>query len=176
MNPANLITIGRFLLVPLIVAMILAREWWPAFVLFVVAGVSDAVDGFIAKRFDMATELGATIDPLADKILLISIYVTLAVIGALPQWLAVLVVFRDVMIVAAILVAWFLDKPIEIRPLLVSKVTTAAQIGLAILALGAQAFEVDPGRLLTGAVLGAALLTLASAAAYLALWLRHMQV
>jgi len=176
MNLANLITIGRFLLVPLIVSMILAREWTLAFLLFAVAGVSDAVDGFIAKRFGMTTELGATIDPLADKILLISIYVTLAVIGVLPQWLAILVVFRDLMIVSAVLVAWFLDKPIEIRPLLVSKATTAAQIGLATLALAAQAFDVDPGRLLNAAVLGTALLTLASAAAYLALWLRHMQV
>ena len=176
MNLPNLITVGRFLLVPVVISMILSREWTLAFLFFALAGASDAVDGFIAKQFDMATELGATIDPLADKILLISIYVTLAVVGVLPQWLAILVVFRDVMIVAAVLVAWFLAAPIEIRPLLVSKATTAAQIGLATLLLGAQAFEVALGGLLPAAMLGVAVLTLLSAGAYLALWLRHMQV
>ena len=72
-----------------------------AFVLFLAAGVSDAVDGFLAKRFDMATELGAYLDPLADKVLIVSIYVTLGITGVIPRWLVILVVSRDIMIVGA---------------------------------------------------------------------------
>ena len=88
---------------PLVIVMIMQERWSAAFVLFVVAGISDAVDGFIARRFDMRSELGAYLDPIADKALLVSIYVTLAVVGVLPVWLAIVVVSRDVMIVAAIL-------------------------------------------------------------------------
>ena len=74
------------------------------------------IDGFIAKNFDLRTELGAYLDPLADKALLISIYVSLAIYAGLPAWIAVTVVSRDVMILMAVLVSWLLDKPVEIRP------------------------------------------------------------
>ena len=70
----NLISLGRLVLVPIIVALIVQPEWWLAFLLFVVAGISDAVDGWLAKRFDLRTEVGAYLDPIADKALLVSIY------------------------------------------------------------------------------------------------------
>ena len=94
-----------------------------AFVLFLAAGVSDAVDGFLAKRFDMATELGAYLDPLADKALIVSIYVTLGITGAIPLWLVILVVSRDIMIVGAVILSWVVDKPMTLRPLMVSSST-----------------------------------------------------
>ncbi len=103
MNPANLITLGRLLSVPVSVWLILAGQFAAAFWMFVLAGISDAVDGFIAKRFDMRTKIGALLDPVADKTLLVSIYVTLGVAGQLPTWLVILVVSRDLMIVGGFL-------------------------------------------------------------------------
>ena len=174
MTIPNLITIGRLFLVPLVIVMIINANWDAAFILFVVAGISDAIDGFLAKRCGMASELGAWLDPVADKALIVSIYITLAIVGAIPIWLVVLVAARDIMIVAAVLLSWLLARPLTIAPFAVSKLNTAAQIAFAALALGSRAFGVDPGQ--AGAVgeLIVAVLTLGSMAAYLAFWLRHM--
>ena len=99
MSIPNIITLGRILLVPVIVWAIASSQMEIAFAIFIVAGVSDAVDGFLAKRFNMASELGALLDPLADKALLVSIYVALGIWGAVPRWIVILVVSRDIMIV-----------------------------------------------------------------------------
>lgn len=175
MTIPNLITIARLVLVPVVVMTILGRHWPLAFALFLVAGVSDAADGIIARRYHLRTELGAYLDPLADKALLVSIYVTLAIVAVLPNWLAITVVSRDVMIVAAILISRLMDKPVAIKPLFVSKLNTAAQIAFAAFVLGMMAM----GGSLGGTVLAfgmalVAALTVLSAAAYLAGWLRHM--
>ncbi len=174
MTLPNLITIGRLILVPLVIVMIVDQRWQIAFVIFVTAGVSDAIDGFIAKRFGMASELGAYLDPIADKALIVSIYITLAVVGAIPIWLVILVVSRDIMIVSAVILSWVLENPVEIAPFLVSKLNTAAQIGLAALVLGSKALGIDPGPAMQLGQLLVALLTLGSMTAYLAFWLRHM--
>ncbi len=174
MTIPNLITIARLILVPLVIGAIGSGNWQVAFILFAVAGISDGVDGFIARRFDMRTELGAYIDPFADKALLMSIYITLAVVNVLPGWIAILVVSRDLMIFSAIVVSWLMDKPLEIRPLAVSKMNTAAQITFAALVLGSRAFGIDPGGLSEVALVTVAVLTLMSGGAYLGLWLRHM--
>ena len=99
MSIPNIITLGRIILVPVIVWAIASNQMEVAFAIFVVAGVSDAVDGFLAKRFNMASELGALLDPLADKALLVSIYIALGIWGAVPRWIVILVVSRDIMIV-----------------------------------------------------------------------------
>lgn len=174
MTIPNLITIGRLFLVPLVIVMIAGANWQAAFILFVVAGISDAVDGFLAKRCGMASELGAWLDPVADKALIVSIYITLAVVGAVPVWLVVLVVARDLMIVAAVILSWLLGKPLAIAPIVVSKLNTAAQIAFAALALGSRAFGIDLGSAALVCELLVALLTVASMTAYLAFWLRHM--
>ena len=83
------------MLVPFVVWAIASGAMWLAFVLFLAAGVSDAVDGFLAKRFHMTTELGAYLDPLADKALIVSIYLTLGIKALIPGWLVILVVSRD---------------------------------------------------------------------------------
>ena len=170
----NLITLGRLVLVPAVVGLIVAQAWGWALAGFLVAGISDGVDGCLARRFDLRTELGAWLDPLADKALLISIYVSLAAVGVLPVTLAVLVGFRDLMIIGAVLISFFLDKPVAIRPLWISKVNTTAQIGFAGLALARQTFDWSLGGLWLACMTGVAALTLASGAAYLAQWLRHM--
>jgi len=174
MTIPNLITIARLLIVPVVIVMIVQERWPAAFVLFVVAGVSDAVDGFIARQFNMRSEFGAYIDPLADKSLLMSIYVTLAIVGVLPAWLAIVVVSRDLMIVAAIMLSWVMNRPVQIKPVLVSKMNTAAQISFAALVLAAKTFDIDVGSFALAAMGVVAVLTVASAAVYLAGWLRHM--
>lgn len=174
MTLPNLITIGRLFLVPLVIVMILNGRWLAAFLIFVVAGVSDAVDGFLAKRFGMASELGAYLDPIADKALIVSIYLTLAITGAVPSWLVILVVSRDLMIVSAVILSWVMGKPLAMAPFVVSKLNTGAQLAFAALVLGSRAFGVDPGQAVEVGQLLVAVLTLASMTAYLAFWLRHM--
>ncbi len=173
-NLPNFITIGRLVLVPVLIVMITQGRWMSAVICFLIAGVSDAVDGFLARRLSLRTELGAYIDPLADKALLMSIYVTLAVVGALPGWLAITVVSRDVMIMVGVVVAWLIERPVAIKPLVVSKVNTAAQIGFAGLVLAANAFEFELGGAREWMMALIAVLTVASAGAYLLTWFAHM--
>ena len=174
MNLPNAITTGRFLLVPVVVWAIASMQMRIAFWLFVAAALSDMLDGFLAKRFDMTSEFGAYLDPLADKAMLMSIYVSLALAGLLPLWLVIAVVSRDLMILGAIIVSWLVDQPLEIHPLMVSKVNTTAQFILAAMVLATSAFDVHPDFLLTIAIVAVAVLTGLSAAAYLLAWMRHM--
>ena len=113
------------------------------------AGISDAVDGYLAKRFNWTTELGAYLDPLADKALIVSIYIALAVRGELPLWLVIAVVSRDILILLAVLLSWLLAQPVRIKPLAVSKLNTLAQIVLAatVLADGAFNLGLEPAAL-----------------------------
>jgi cardiolipin synthase len=174
MTIPNLITIFRLILVPLVILAILQGAWGAAFAMFVIAGVSDGVDGYIARRFDMRSEFGAMIDPLADKALLISLFVTLAVVGEIPTWIAVLVVFRDAMILMAFVVAGQLTRPMEVRPLTISKVNTALQIGYVALVLGLLAFGIAAPLIVMLTMWAVAALTVITAGAYLVIWLRHM--
>jgi cardiolipin synthase len=170
----NLITLGRILLVPVVVWAITAGEMRVAFVLFVAAGISDAVDGFLAKRFGMKTELGAYLDPLADKAMLVSIYVALGIIEAIPRWLVILVVSRDIMIVSAVMLSWLVDKPVPLRPLLVSKLNTVGQILLICVVLAALGFNFDANVAVVVLTALVTVLTLLSIAFYVAEWVRHM--
>jgi cardiolipin synthase len=170
----NLITLGRILLVPIVVWAIASGEMRIAFLLFMVAAISDAVDGFLAKRFGMTTELGAYLDPLADKVLIVSIYITLSINGIIPRWIVILVVSRDFMIVGAVLLSWLVDKPVTVKPLMVSKLNTAAQIIYACLVLASFGFGFDAGWLLTLAMALVGVLTLLSVGFYVAEWIRHM--
>jgi cardiolipin synthase len=170
----NIITLGRILLVPFIVWAIASSQMEIAFAIFFVAGVSDAVDGFLAKRFGMASELGALLDPLADKALLVSIYVALGIWGAVPRWIVILVVSRDIMIVGAVIVSWLFGKPVPMKPLMVSKLNTVAQVALAALVLAALGFGFAPSPydfILMGFV---TVFTLLSVSFYLVEWMRHM--
>ena len=174
MNIPNLISLARILLVPVIVWAIASNEMQVAFGLFVVAGLSDLVDGFLAKRFRMATELGAYLDPLADKAMLVSIYVTLGIVEAVPRWLVILVVSRDIMIVTAVILSWLVDKPVKLKPLLVSKLNTLAQVLLAAFVLARLGIELRLELAIQVLTAMVAALTLLSIAFYLAAWVRHM--
>lgn len=172
----NLITLGRLALVPVIIALITAERWKETCFVFIVAGLSDALDGWIAKTFDMRTELGAYLDPLADKALIVSIYVALAVTSAVPATLTILVVSRDLMIVGAFMISWVMEKPIRVRPLFISKVNTLVQIVFAAAVLAFKAFEWPTGTWFTVATYLVATLTVLSVAAYFTQWIRHMSV
>jgi cardiolipin synthase len=170
----NLITLARILSVPLVVWAITSGEMLIAFILFLAAGVSDAIDGFLAKRFNMASEVGAYLDPLADKALIVSIYVSLGIAEAIPRWLVILVVSRDIMIIGAFMLSWLIGRPMQVKPLLVSKLNTVAQIVFACLVLASLGFHFDAG---IAGLLGmtvVAVLTLLSIAFYVAEWTRHI--
>ena len=159
---------------PIVVWAITSGEMRIAFLLFLTAGISDAVDGFLAKRFHMASELGAYLDPLADKALIVSIYLTLGINNLIPRWLVILVVSRDILIVGGIMLAWVVGSPLKIKPLLVSKLNTVAQIVFACVVLGSLGFNYE-WPMLTLILMGlVAILTLLSVAAYVAEWVRHM--
>lgn len=174
MSLPNIITLARIILVPMIIWLILSGLTHTAFVLFVIAGVSDALDGFLAKHFHMETKLGAYLDPLADKLLIVCMFVTLGLQGQLPAWLVIAVVFRDVLIVVAVMLSSVLGHPVEIKPLAVSKANTTAQILLAGLVLADEGYHLnlEAVRVVLGWI--TASLTLASLASYLRAWLIHM--
>jgi len=174
LNLPNLITIGRILLVPVVVWAIGSHQMQIAFLVFLIAGVSDAVDGFLAKRLGMTSDLGAHLDPLADKVLIVSIYVALGITEAVPRWIVILVVSRDILIVGGVMLAWFLGKPIRVKPVLVSKLNTVAQIIFACLVLGSLAFGLAFESTEYVIMLTVAALTLASVGFYVREWVRHM--
>ena len=163
----NAISLGRLCAVPVAVWLVIRREWGLAFALFVVAGVSDAVDGWLARRGG-STALGAALDPLADKLLMVGMYVTLAAVGALPAWLAILIVFRDMLIVGGVMLLWMFGHGMAIRPIALSKLNTAMQIGLVALVLGLNAAALDAPALRWAGIWLVAASTVASGAAYVA--------
>jgi cardiolipin synthase len=174
LNLPNLITLGRILLVPVVVWAIASREMQIAFLVFLIAGVSDAVDGFLAKRFGMTSELGAHLDPLADKVLIVSIYIALGITEAIPRWVVILVVSRDILIIGGVMLAWFLGKPMRVRPVLVSKLNTVAQIVFACLVLASLAFGIELDMIEGTIMVLVAALTLASVGFYVREWVLHM--
>lgn len=178
MSIPNLITLIRLLIVPLIISMILEDRYGTAFWLLVGAGLSDAVDGFIAKRFNSATKLGAYLDPIADKALLVSIFITLGYMGHIETWLVIVVVSRDLLIIGAVVLSYLIDHPLKISPLYVSKANTTAQIMLAALVLADLGLNKTMGveqiillmTYLTGVT------TVLSGALYLLYWVRSVAI
>jgi len=174
LNIPNGITVFRIFLVPVVVWLIIADEMRWAFFAFLLAGLTDALDGYLAKKFGWQTELGAYLDPIADKALLVSIYIVLGLSDHLPVWLVIAVVSRDLLIVGAIMLSWMLERPVKLRALFVSKVNTVFQIVLAALVLGDLGLELGLAQLTQITVWITGALTVLSAAAYLVTWLRHM--
>ena len=146
-----------------------------AFWLLLAAGISDALDGFVAKRFNAHTELGAYLDPIADKTLLDGIYVALALTGWLPVWLAALVVGRDVLIVLGVVLIQRRDPVFRAKPLLIGKLNTFAQLALAACALAHAGGLIDLGMLVAALIVAVSLTTLLSAAGYAGQGLRALE-
>ncbi len=127
-NIPNAITILRILLTPLFVIFLLKDLYVLALVTFAVAGISDGLDGFIARCYNQRTELGAYLDPVADKLLLIAAFLSLAVLRIAPAWVAVIVISRDVVIILGISILTMKNIKVEINPSMISKMTTFAQL------------------------------------------------
>jgi cardiolipin synthase len=135
MNIPNILTILRILLVPVFIVFVIDDNLLTALVIFIVAGITDGLDGFIARVFNQKTVIGTYLDPIADKMLLISAYLSLTIKGILPGWLSVIVVSRDIIILSGIAVISLMGKGIDVQPSILSKITTVFQIATIIIAL-----------------------------------------
>lgn len=168
----NALTVARILFTPLFVVFFLEGRYLPALSMFFLAGITDALDGFLARVLNQRSQLGAVLDPLADKVLLDASFVCLAHAGWTPVWLAVAVVSRDVIILGgvALLTFWGQDMRARIRPSLGSKATTAAQMALVLAAfLAGTGWGGKPATVAAGGLVWAvAVLTLASGGHYVA--------
>ena len=162
---------------PVAVWLVLSDQLLVAFWVFVVAGISDAVDGFIAKRFDAETEFGRYLDPIADKVLLVSVYLALGNEGYLETWLVIMVVFRDALIVGGALLFQTLTQSLTMQPLMVSKVNTVTQIVLAAAVLGVNGYAIAGDGVVEGVVevlvYAVTVTTLLSGGAYVVTWSRR---
>ena len=139
----NVLTVLRILLTPMFVIFLLRDQFGFALLVFAVAGLSDGLDGLVARYLNQRTALGAYLDPAADKLLLVSSFISLAVLGVIPAWVTVIVISRDVIIVLGIAILSLTGKAYEVRPTIVSKCTTTAQILTVMLSL----FDPDRARL-----------------------------
>ena len=169
LNLPNLITLARLLCVPLAIWLIVEARYGVAFWVFVLAGLSDALDGYIAKRWDQRTPLGAILDPIADKALLAGVYITLGLAGELPQWLVILVVLRDLLIVGGYLLSHGATPP---QPLFISKVNTLVQIALVGFVLARLGLNIEAGFVTALFIAAAGVTTVCSGLSYLVHWAR----
>jgi cardiolipin synthase len=172
----NLITLFRIALAPVLILLLKEQAYAAALAVFVLAGVSDGLDGFIAKRFHFTSRLGSILDPLADKTLLVSCYVMLAWLGFLPFWLVLTVVFRDLLIVGGYLVYTSMIGPVQMRPSWPSKFNTFMQIALVIMILAQQALHWVQTPLIDMLIYVVLLTTVISGVHYLWTWLVMKEV
>lgn len=169
----NLITAVRLVLVPPVIGFMLAGDYLWALALFLIAGVSDGIDGFLARRYGWRTRLGGVLDPLADKALMMSSFVTLAWQGFLPWWLAALVVLRDLIIMGGALAVHFLTRRLQMRPTVVSKLNTLLQILLVVAVLVDLGPYALPAGTVTAMVWTVTATTLLSGTVYVWIWGRR---
>jgi cardiolipin synthase len=169
----NIITFVRFLLLPPVVLLLLNRRYDAALLVFAVAGFSDALDGYLAKRYHWTSRLGALMDPLADKLMLVSGFVTLAWLGLIPSWLVALIILRDVVIVTGATVYHLRIEKLEAAPSVVSKLNTFAQILLILAVMYSQAFRKLPDLWMDALIYTVLLTTLWSGFDYVWTWGRR---
>lgn len=167
----NIVTGLRLIAVPIVVTLLLENEFSAAFWLIVAAGLSDGLDGFLAKKLDAVTPLGTYLDPIADKSLLVGVFVTLTYLGLLPGWIVALVILRDLLIVGGVLLSkFFVELALKVEPILISKLNTFLQILLMMFALGQTAVGVDMPYMVSGLIYLVAATTIVSGTLYLARW------
>jgi cardiolipin synthase len=143
MNIPNFFSLLRIILVPVIVIFLIQDEYANALIIFTIAGLTDALDGTLARLLNKQTELGAFLDPLADKILLTTSFISLSIFGLIPSWLTVIVISRDFIILIGIMTLSMMSVTYQIKPVFVSKITTALQIGTVFLSLFLKTFTFD---------------------------------
>lgn len=173
MTVPNIITMIRILLAPVFIIYVIDGELMTGLVVLIICGISDGVDGMIARLFNQKSKLGTWLDPLADKIILVSAFIALGIIGYLPPWLTVIVISRDLLILIGIVIIYLTGIEVKIDPLLSSKITTCLQFITVIVALTGTYLTFMEGKYiylycLTG------LMTIVSFLQYLYQWLKIM--
>ncbi len=146
MNIPNYITLFRVILIPFFINLMIYHFYREALLVFVVACVTDALDGMIARLTGKKTELGAFLDPMADKLLIVSAFVTLVLLGTLPVWLVIIVVSRDVILILGSLILYFMTHSLKIEPSFAGKLTTVLQLVVVTLSLFLMGYGLEPGR------------------------------
>ena len=169
----NVITALRFLLVPPVVILLLQERFTAALIVFGVAGFSDGLDGFLARRFDWRSRLGGIMDPLADKLLVVSSFVTLGWLGLIPAWLVLLVILRDLVIIAGATFYHMRIEQFEAEPSVASKLNTAAQVLLVLAVLYSSGIQTLPVMLMDVLLYGVLVTTLWSGFDYVWTWGRR---
>lgn len=144
MTVPNIFTSVRILLTPVLVWFLLEEKLNQALTVFLIAGVTDGLDGFIARLFHQKSRLGACLDPLADKLLLVSSFVSLGFLGLIPLWLVLITVLRDFLIVLGVVSLMVFRVPVEIRPTVMSKLTTLFELVSVLLVLSSSIVPLDP--------------------------------
>jgi len=169
LNIPNILTLARIVMTPIIVYMVLTEQVWVALILMVIAGVTDILDGAIARYYDLHTAVGAYLDPLADKIMLISLFITLFIVKEVPLFVFLAVIFRDIIIVVGAIIYEMLTHRLTMEPSQISKATTFMQIVYVVLLLLNMAVVI-PAIFLQVSMWLAFILTCASGLHYLISW------
>ena len=164
---------ARILLVYPVVSALLAQNFTSALTWFTIAGLSDGIDGFLARHFGWQSRLGSYLDPIADKLLLVFSYLCLAHVDRIPEWLAALVVARDLIILVGATAYYFLLEPFEGQPSLISKINTFLQLLLVFLILVAPLLPLETHSLRTGLIWLVAFTTAFSGLQYVSAWGRR---
>ena len=169
----NFICLVRIVLIWPTIDALYSGLYWTALILVAVCAVSDGLDGWLAKRFNWTSHLGKLLDPLADKILLVALFLTGAWINLLPWWLTAIVVARDVMIGLGAVIYRFWFGPLHGRPTLVSKINTGMQLAVALAAILGAATDLPTPEMVTALAVITLITTIVSGADYLAAFTRR---
>ncbi len=174
LNIPNLITLARLMAIPFAVWLVLHHRMLAAFWLFVGAGLSDALDGYIAKRFDLRTVIGAYLDPIADKALLVIMLVILGHADYIDSWIVILIVFRDAVVVCGAALYQVLFQDLHVRPLISGKISTALQFAWVATVLGLSGYGIEAETFLMLFSYAVAAATVYSGASYVIIWGRKV--
>lgn len=166
----NLLTLLRIAACPVLVLLLRGDSYDMALLLFLAAGITDGLDGYIAKRFNCITSLGVILDPIADKLLIASAYIMLAMLQDIPFWLLVVVMFRDLVIVAGYLLLVVMGEKIPMKPTYISKINTFLQISLVMAVLIGKADWLHIPFMVDALVIGVLITTVTSGSQYVWAW------
>lgn len=166
----NLLTFLRIAACPVLVLLLRGDGYGPAMLLFLAAGITDGLDGYIAKRYNCVSGLGAILDPIADKLLIASAYIMLAILEDIPFWLLVVVMFRDLVIVAGYLVLVVMGEKVPMKPTYISKINTFLQISLVMAVLIGKADWLHIPFMVDALVVGVLITTVTSGGQYVWTW------
>jgi cardiolipin synthase len=172
----NILTSLRLIAAPATAALLAVGDYGIAFGVFAAAGLSDALDGFLAKRFGFSTRFGRILDPIADKALMFAAFVMLGILGEAPLWLVVLVIGRDALIALGLFVGVAAQAPVRVQPLMLGKLSAALQVLYVAVHLAALAFGFPLGAITPYDAFFLATVALASTLDYIGIWLKAMRV